>query len=106
MPTRAKPPKSTATLATRPSPSARNSRVNTRGRPFGPDHPGRPFQPGNPGRPKGARNKASLMLERMFHGEAEEIGRKAIELAKDGTLGAVKLVIDRAYPVPRSRSVE
>ena len=56
------------------------------------------FQPGNPGKPKGARNKATVMLEAMFDGEAGEIGRKVIELAKEGRLEAIKLVLERACP--------
>src|SRR4051812_21122231 len=75
----------------------RKSRVFTRGR---------PFQKGNPGRPKGARNKTSVMVEQMFAGEAAAIGRKTIELAKDGTLGAMKMVLDRAVPARKGRTVE
>lgn len=65
---------------------------------FGPGNPGQPFPPGHSGRPKGARNKSTTMLAAMFKGEAESIGRKAIELAKEGRVGAVRLVLDRAYP--------
>jgi hypothetical protein len=75
--------------------SPRKSRVNTRGR---------PFAPGNPGRPAGIRNKAATMLEAMFDGEAEEIGRKAVELAKRGRLDAIRLVLDRACPPRKGRS--
>src|SRR4051812_26559739 len=72
----------------------RKSRVLTRGR---------PFEPGNPGRPKGARNKATLTLEAMFEDESRSIGRKAIELAKKGRFGAIKLVIDRTCPSAKAR---
>jgi hypothetical protein len=75
----------------------RISRVKTRGR---------PFRKGNPGRPKGARNKAKTMLESMFHGEAAKIGRKAIELAKEGRFDAIKLVLDRAYPSRNCRAID
>jgi Family of unknown function (DUF5681) len=55
---------------------------------------GRPFEPGqsgNPaGRPKGSRNKATLAVEALLDGEAEEITRKAIELAKKGDLAAIR----------------
>ena len=38
---------------------------------------------GNPnGRPKGALNKSTLAIKNIFEGESEEIGRKAIEMAK------------------------
>jgi hypothetical protein len=73
---------------------------------FGPGNPGRPFPPGHSGRPKGARNKATTMLAAMFAGEAESIGRKAIELAKEGRVGAVRLVLDRAYPSRKGHVIE
>ncbi|WP_342148162.1 DUF5681 domain-containing protein [Methylorubrum sp. SB2] len=37
---------------------------------------------GNPnGRPKGARNKATIVVESLLEGEAEALTRRAIELA-------------------------
>lgn len=46
---------------------------------------GKPFQQGrsgNPnGRPKGARNKASLLLEKLFNENPEELGRACISLS-------------------------
>src|SRR5665213_366817 len=42
-------------------------------------------QSGNPaGKPKGTRNATTRMLEALLAGEAEEITRKAIEMAKAG----------------------
>ena len=42
---------------------------------------------GNPaGRPRGSRNKATLALQCLFEDEAELIGRKAVELAKQGDI--------------------
>ena len=78
-------------------PSPRISRVFTRGR---------PFKPGNAGRPKGTRNKAAILLEAMFEGEAQAIGRKVIDLAKDGNAHAIKIVLDRAYPSRKGRVVD
>jgi hypothetical protein len=61
-----------------------------RGRPF------RPGQSGNPaGRPKGARNRATLLTEALLEGEAEDIGKKLIELAKQGEWRALKACLDR-----------
>ena len=66
---------------------------------------GRPFQPGqsgNPaGRPRGARNRATLLIEALLEGEAEEIGRKLIELAKGGDRRALKICLDRLSPARR-----
>jgi len=70
---------------------------------------GRPFEPGqsgNPaGRPKGSRNKATLAVEVLLDGEAEEITRKAIELAKKGDLAAIRLCLDRIAPPRKDRPV-
>lgn len=66
------------------------------------------FKPGHSyakGRPEGSRNKASLAVEALFEGEGEEIGRKAIELAKGGDMQAIKLVIERLCPAPKSRRI-
>jgi hypothetical protein len=66
---------------------------------------GKRFQPGNPGRPSGSRNKTTRALEALLDGEAEEITRKAIEMAKDGDSTAMRLVIDRLLPPRRDRPV-
>ena len=70
---------------------------------------GRPFrrgQSGNPaGRPRGARNRATLLIEALLEGEAEEIGRKLIELAKGGDRRALKICLDRLSPARRDRPV-
>jgi hypothetical protein len=69
----------------------------------------RPFEPGqsgNPaGRPKGSRNKATLAVEVLLDGEAETITRKAIELAKNGDLTAIRLCLDRIAPPRKDRPV-
>ncbi|WP_375410578.1 hypothetical protein [uncultured Methylobacterium sp.] len=41
----------------------------------------------------------------MLDGEAEEITRKAIELAKEGDIAAIRLCLDRITPVRRDRPV-
>ena len=59
---------------------------------------------GNPkGRPKGSRNKKTLLAENLLEGEAEELVRKCIEMAKEGDRAAMRLVMERLYPPPRSR---
>ena len=58
-----------------------------------------PFQKGesgNPaGRPRGARNRATLLMESLLADDAEAIGRKAIEMAKQGDMAAIRLCMDR-----------
>ena len=70
---------------------------------------GRGFQPGqsgNPaGRPKGARNKTTLAVEALLDGEAEAISRKAIALAKDGDMAAIRLCMDRIVPPRKDRPI-
>jgi hypothetical protein len=65
-----------------------------------------PGQSGNPnGRPPGSRNKVSLAVEALLDGEAEELTRKAIELAKQGDMTALRLCMDRISPVRKDRPV-
>jgi hypothetical protein len=61
---------------------------------------------GNPaGRPAGARNKTTLMLEALFDGEAEAIGRMLATKAKKGDLTAARIILDRILPVRRNLPV-
>jgi hypothetical protein len=70
---------------------------------------GRPFekgQSGNPaGRPRGRKNNATLALEALLEGEAEALGRKAVELALQGNALALKLCLDRLSAPRRERAV-
>jgi hypothetical protein len=80
--------------------AADNTAPKQRGTPY------KPGQSGNPaGRPPGSRNKATLAIEAMLEGEAEAIGRKAIELAKSGDLTAIRLCLDRLCPPRKDRHV-
>ncbi len=63
------------------------------------------FAPGNPGRPKGSRNKTTLALEALLDGEAEAITRKAVEMALEGDVTAMRLVMDRIMPPRRERPI-
>ncbi|HLH97232.1 MAG TPA: DUF5681 domain-containing protein [Xanthobacteraceae bacterium] len=63
-------------------------------------------QSGNPaGRPVGARGKSTILAEEMFAGEAEDIIRAAIDLAKRGDMAAVRLCLDRIAPRLRERTI-
>ncbi len=57
------------------------------------------------GRPKGSRNKATILAEQLLDGEAEEITRKCIELAKDGDRTALRLVMERLLPRRKGRPI-
>ena len=57
------------------------------------------------GKPKGSLNKVTLAIQSLLDGEGEALTRKAIELAKDGDLTAIKLCLDRIFPARKSRSI-
>jgi hypothetical protein len=60
---------------------------------------------GNPaGRPPGSRNKATLLAESIFEGEAENIIRMAIDKAREGDITAIRLCLDRVFPRLRDRA--
>jgi len=56
------------------------------------------FKPGNPGRPKGSRNKVTLAIQALLDGEGEALTRKAIELALEGDVTALRLCLERLHP--------
>ncbi|HET9817407.1 MAG TPA: DUF5681 domain-containing protein [Xanthobacteraceae bacterium] len=61
-----------------------------------------PGQSGNPaGRPRGSRNKTTVLLQNLLEGEAEAIARKAIEMAKDGDMTAIRVCMDRLAAIRR-----
>lgn len=81
------------------NPTAENTAGKQRGRPF------KKGSSGNPnGKPKGSLNKTTLMMRAMLESEAEEITRKAIDLAKSGDIAAIKLIFERLLP-PRKDSL-
>jgi hypothetical protein len=64
----------------------------------------KPGQSGNPlGRPKGARNLATVAVEKMLHGELNTITRKCIDMAKAGEPVALKLCMERLMPPVKGR---
>ena len=63
-------------------------------------------QSGNPeGKPKGARNRTTLAIEALLEGEAEELTRKAVSMALAGDCTALRLCLERIYPVRRERPI-
>ena len=63
------------------------------------------FAQGNPGRPPGARHKITLAVEALLEGEAEELTRKAIEMAKQGDTTALRLCLERIAPARKDAPV-
>ena len=65
-----------------------------------------PGQSGNPnGRPPGSRNKSKLALESLLDGEAENLTRRAVEMALAGDTTAMRLCLERIYPARKDTPV-
>ena len=75
----------------------------------GKQNKGHLFQKGKSGNPTGkkpgTRHRATLAVEKLLDDEGEELTRKAIELAKDGDLTALKLCLERICPPKKSRPI-
>jgi hypothetical protein len=67
---------------------------------------GRPFANGNPGRKPGFRNRASVVAAALVEGEAEELVRTALRLAKAGDVVMLKFLLGRLLPRERSIMLE
>lgn len=66
----------------------------------------KPGQSGNPaGKPKGARHATTRIVEALLDGEAEELARKAIELAKSGDGAMLRLALERIAPVRKDAPI-
>ncbi len=57
------------------------------------------------GRPAGSRNKATLAVEALLEGQANELTQKAIDKALEGDIAALKLCLDRIAPLRKGRPV-
>ena len=65
-----------------------------------------PGQSGNPnGHPAGARSRVTLLAQRMMDADAEGVIRALLEVAKGGDTTAIRMVLERTAPLPRSRPV-
>lgn len=61
---------------------------------------------GNPlGRPRGVRNRATVLAEKLFEDDIEEICKQAIDQAKKGNIHAIKLILDRILPIKKEASI-
>lgn len=65
---------------------------------------GRPFEKGNPGRPPGSKNRTTIVAAALLDGEAEDLVRRAIELAKAGDVAMLKFLLGRM--LPRERRIQ
>lgn len=56
------------------------------------------------GRPKGSHNKATIAALTLLEGESEALTRKAVELALDGDIQALRICLDRITPTLKATS--
>lgn len=67
----------------------------------------KPGQSGNPaGRPSGTRNVATMAAQALLDGEAEALSRKALEMALNGDITAMRLCLDRIVPPKKDSPVK
>ena len=79
---------------------AENTGGKQRGAPF------RKGQSGNPsGKPPGARNKTTMLAEKLMQDDARDIVKVVLEAAKAGDMTAARLVLERIAPVRKGRPV-
>ena len=67
---------------------------------------GRPFPRGNPGRPPGSRNKTTRLLEQLAEGHAEQLMQKAVDMALNGDVACLRMMLDRVSPPRKDRPVD
>jgi hypothetical protein len=65
------------------------------------------FMPGVSGNPRGrrpgVRTRKAALVEALFDDEIQAVGNKCLELAKDGDIEAIKVILARVCPVRRGR---
>ena len=68
---------------------------------------GKPFPKGMSGniagRPHGSLNKTTMAVQALLDGEAEALTRKAVEMALEGNMAALRLCLERLCPPRRDR---
>lgn len=67
---------------------------------------GRPFEKGNPGRKPGSQNRATRAAAALSEGDAEELMRTAVALAKAGNVVMLKLLLGPILPKGRPVRVD
>lgn len=64
------------------------------------------FAAGNPGKPRGARHKVTQAALAFLEGEGEALARKAVEMALNGDVVALRLCLERLVPVRKDGAVK
>lgn len=64
------------------------------------------FAKGTGGRPKGAKSRVAMASQNLLDDHAEDLVRKAVELAMAGDTVALRICLDRIIPPARERFLE
>jgi len=90
-------------MSKRPTKSPGRGPENSRRKQGGQFQPG---QSGNPaGKPPGTRHRMTMAMEALLDGEAENITRRAVDLAIGGDPAALRLCMERLLPARKSRPI-
>ena len=57
------------------------------------------------GRPPGSRNRATIMVQNLLEGAAENIARRAAQLAEEGNVAAIRICMNRLSPLGQHNPV-
>ncbi len=79
---------------------AENTAKKQRGKPFAKGQSGNPM-----GKPKGCKNHSTRLALELAQGQLENIMQNLINLALDGDLTAMKLLLDKVLPNSRERAL-
>ena len=69
---------------------------------------GRPFEAGNKfglGRPPGSRNQKTVLIEEFLDENCESLLHKALNLAQEGNIPMLRLLLDRVLPRAKDAAV-
>ena len=66
----------------------------------------KPGKSGNPGgKPRGALNQTTRAAQELLDGKAQALTRKAVELAQEGNVVALRLCLERLIPPRKDRPI-
>jgi len=67
---------------------------------------GRPFVTGNPGRKRGSQNRITKIATALLAEEADELVRRAVEIAMNGDVAMLRFLLSRILPRDRTIKID